>query len=451
MIDKGYSMRIRLIMLISVPLIVAAILIGTFSVLSTYEEIAEVYDAQLAHSAKVLLQLSEKEVDESEPHQIELGAERPELAHRYENKLTFRIWKNAALIMQSHQAEIFGDFRAPPGFSNQKIAEESWRFFVFLDEKTGFNVEVAERSEVRTELIFKILAGLFIPLSLFIPLLLFIVWYGVTKSLKPVVLLSKSVDQKEANDFTAISNDAIPWEIQPLINAMNRLLSRIQNSFERERQFTDNAAHELRTPLAAMKTQTQVLLKKAAGIPDCKEGLDNLHASIDRASHMVDQLLSFARLQAEHIEFEVLNISDVAGEVLKEISSLAVKKNINLAAELEPGLLVRGNRNALGIMIRNLVDNAIKYTLEGGSVEVLSKKEKNYVILRILDTGQGITNAEKEKVFERFYRTKKSDSSGSGLGLSMVKWVCDAHGIKIALDDNRPQGLIVTISMEGAL
>lgn len=447
MIGKARSIRIRLIAIISVPLIIVALLIGAFSLLSTYEEIDEVYDAQLAHSAKVLLQLTEHEVDQNKLGQIQLGEERPELAHRYENKLTFRIWKNNKLITQSHQAEIFGDFRAPPGFSNQIIAEEKWRFFVFLDEKSGFNVEVGERYEVRTELIYKILAGLFIPLSLFIPLLLMIVWLAVAKGFKPLIRISQSVDSRDANDFTAILIDGAPTEIHPLINAINRLLSRIQNSFERERQFTDNAAHELRTPLAAMKTQTQVLLKKAADMPDCQEGLNNLHASIDRASHMVDQLLSFARLQSENIEFENIDLSIIVEEALKDISPLSVRKNLELEARLEPRLYINGNRNALSIMIRNLVDNAIKFTSEGGNINISTERSGTDVVLRVSDTGQGIPQNEKYKVFERFYRVKKSGSPGSGLGLSMVKWVCDIHQAEIKLEDNTPTGLIAIVTM----
>ena len=451
MMLKTHSIRIRLIAIISVPLIIVALLIGAFSLLSTYEEIDEVYDAQLAHSAKVLLQLTEHEVDQNKLGQIQLGEERPELAHRYENKLTFRIWKNSKLITQSHQAEIFGDFRAPPGFSNQIIAEEKWRFFVFLDEKAGFNVEVGERYEVRTELIYKILAGLFIPLSLFIPLLLLIVWLAVTSGFRPLLRISKAVDDRDTNDFAAIEIEGVPLEIHPLINAINRLLSRIQSSFERERHFTDNAAHELRTPLAAMKTQTQVLLKKAVNMPDCQEGLNNLHAAIDRAAHMVDQLLSFARLQSENIEFENIDLSIIVEEALKDISPLAARKNLELEARLEPRLYISGNHNALSIMIRNLVDNAIKFTNKGGKINILTERSGIDVILRITDTGQGIPHTEKDKVFERFYRVKKSGSPGSGLGLSMVKWVCDIHHAEVKLEDNAPAGLIATVTMKNSV
>ncbi|MCB1720763.1 MAG: sensor histidine kinase N-terminal domain-containing protein [Rhodospirillales bacterium] len=416
--------------------------------MGAYDEIEEVSDAQLAHSAKVLLQLIEHKVGEHAFYEIELGVERPELAHKYENKVTFRIWKEEHLVTESHQAKSFGAFRAPPGFSDHIIAGEEWRFFVFIDSKTNVTVEVAEKSEVRRELIFKILLGLFVPLSLFIPLLLVIVWYGVTRCLKPVITLSQSVDQRDSNDFTAIETNSIPQEIQPLIRALNRLLKRINSSFERERQFTDNAAHELRTPLAAMKTQTQVLLKKAAVMPDCKDGLDNLHDSIDRASRMVDQLLSFARLQADHIELKTVDISVLVQEVLKEISPLAVHKKQDVEAKISSEIRVHGNAHALYIMIRNLIENAIKFTSEKGQIVVSVERKGDEAILHVVDTGPGIKSNEKEKVFERFYRAEKNGPQGSGLGMAMVKWICDVHNAEITLEDNDPNGLIATVTMK---
>jgi two-component system sensor histidine kinase QseC len=445
---KNYSIRIRLILLISIPLIVVSVAIGALSLYSTYEEVAEVYDAQLAHSAKVLLQLTENEIDKNGRRKIELGSERPELAHRYENNLTFRIWKGDRLVTQSHLAETFGNFRAPPGFSNEKIADEDWRFFVFIDERTNLNVEVGERYAVRAELIYKILAGLLIPLSLFIPLLLLIVWYGVARSLNPIVQLSQTVDRRNASDFTAIETKTVPREIHPLIKATNRFLGRIENSFDRERQFTDNAAHELRTPLAAMKTQTQVLLKHVGNNPDYKDGLDNLHASIDRAAHMVDQLLAFARLQAGQIEFSPLNISANVENVLKDMSPFAIKKNIDIAANIIPNLFINGNDNAIEIMTRNLIDNAIKFTPERGSILVSLQSEGGKVVLAVADSGPGIKDAEKQKVFERFYRVQKNSKTGSGLGLAMAKWVCDIHTAQIDLADNAPHGLVVTVRIK---
>jgi signal transduction histidine kinase len=442
--SQQYSLRHRLLLWINLPILIATLMALLTSYLFSYREVQEVYDAQLVHSAKVLLQLTRHEIIEDEG--FHLGIENPDLQHKYERKLGFRIWVDNEIITQSPNTEHFAEFEAPPGFSDQTIQSHDWRFFVFLDPANNIKIETSERYDIRYELIIELITALILPALMFLPAVFVIIWIGVRKVLSPVVKISVDVDQRGGNDLSPIKKDALPREIAPLIRALNRLLVRIEESFNRERQFTDNAAHELRTPLAAMKTQTQVLLKKAADMPDCKDGLDNLHASIDRASRMVDQLLSFTRLQAGQIEFDVVDLSLLAEEILKDISPLAVKKGVEINANIAPNIKVSGNRYALGIMLRNLIDNAIKFTSSEGQINVTVFEDGHKAVLRVSDTGSGIKDSEKDKVFERFYRVQKN-KPGSGLGLSMVKWICDAHGAEISLRDNDPGGLIVLVEI----
>lgn len=443
---KNYSLRSRLIIWISLPILGATILASFTSYIFARHEIEEVYDAQLVHSSKVLLQLTQHEFMEDSG--FNLGIENADLKHKYEQNLGFRIWIDNELMTQSSSTETFGAFEAPPGFSYQNIGQHKWRLFVFIDPINKIRIEVSERYDIRYELIIQLMSALILPAMFFIPFIFLIVWVGVRKILKPVVKISANMDRRGSNDFSPITGKALPQEIMPLVQALNRLFSRIEESFNKERQFTDNAAHELRTPLAAMKTQTQVLLKKTSNMPDCKEGLDNLHASINRASHMVDQLLSFSRLQTDQIEFENVDLSRIATEVLVEISPLAVKKKINLEADITPDIKVSGNPHALSIMLRNLVDNALKFTPESQNVKVSLFNEKNNVVIKVSDTGPGIVDTKKDKVFERFYRIQKNGQQGTGLGLSITKWVCNTHNAGISLTDNTPNGLIVTVTME---
>ncbi len=441
---KQYSLRLHLLSLISIPIILAGCVIGGFAMYSAYHEISEVYDAQLSHAAKVLLQLTEHEVKEHESYEIELGAERPDISHRYEKNISFRIWKGNHLVTESVSAEDFENINAPPGFSDQKISDKQWRFFVFVDDKTDITVEVAERYEIRTELIIQILGSFFVPALVFVPLLFLLVWLGTTRSLKPLLDVSIAVDKRDASDLAPINACRIPKEVMPLIRALNRLLTRLDTGLRREREFTDNAAHELRTPLAAMKTQTQVLLKKAGDVPECKDGLDNLHASIDRAAYMVDQLLSFSRMQSRDLEFEKINFSALIQDVLKELSPLAIAKRQECEANIAPDIYVTGNKEALSIMVRNVVDNAIKYTPEQGHINVILKNDGT---LSVSDNGAGVSDNDKEKVLERFSRGD-TKSQGSGLGLAMVKWACDLHGADLSLSNNEPKGLIISIKMD---
>lgn len=441
-------MRKKLILMISASILATAFLIGLLALASAYDEIEEVYDAQLAHAAKVLLQITEHEVGEHNAYEIKLRTERNNLSHRYENEMTFRIWKEAQLVAQSVLAVNFTGFRAPEGYSNQKLKNAEWRFFVLLDRKTGITIEVAEKREVRQELILKILGSFMGPLALFFPLVIVMVWWVVTRSFKPLIRMSEQVDLRETNDFSPIDAPVLTKEIQPLIRAFNSLLRRMEQSFAREQSFTDNAAHELRTPLAAMKTQTQVLLKKLKA-PDHQEDLNNLHASIDRTTHMVEQLLAFSRMQSEqNMETEYVDLSELIKRAIAEAAPLIKKKNLSFRSKIPDLLTLHGHPLALELMVRNLLDNTVKYTPEGGAVSLNLYTHDNEIILELSDTGPGIPDAEKEKVFERFYRGKKNEETGSGLGLAMVRWACDYHNATVNIQDNRPNGLIVKVTIK---
>ena len=442
---KPYSLRLQLLSFIGGPIILAGIIIGGLALMFTYQEIDEVYDAQLAQAAKLLLQLARHEIRDHDKEGLHLGTEEPDFSHLYEKKLWFRIWQKDRLITQSLEADAFSNTIAPLGFSRQDIKGVHWRFFVYVDNKTNITVEVAENGQVRTELILDILSSLLIPGMIFFPLILLIVWMGTTRSLRPIKSIANQLNTRTAHDLSPLYEEKVPREIMPFITSMNRLFLRVNETFRREREFTDNAAHELRTPLAAMKTQTQVLLKKAVKMPDCEEGLDNLLESIDKASHMVGQLLAFARLQSQSDSPEDVNLSLLVEDALREIHPLALQRNQSLDAEIEQNVTLQGYAGALGILLRNLADNAIKYTPENGNIAVSLSHKEGKIILAVSDNGPGIPEEHQNKVFERFYRVHKSTGTGSGLGLSMVRWVADMHHASIKVENLQPRGLSIQV------
>ncbi|PZO88110.1 MAG: hypothetical protein DI626_02490 [Micavibrio aeruginosavorus] len=443
MISNQYSLKRRLLKWISFPVLVAALLIFVIAYLFSWHEIEEVYDAQLVHSAKTLLQLSEREIAEQE--NIDIATENPNLQHRYENKTAFRIWKGDRIVLQSSRAKDFAGVEAPPGFSEQTIENKPWRFFVFIDAANDIKIETAERYSIRYELIGQLMTSLAIPMAILIPLLLLIVWIGVRQSITPLTALSADVDSRKIDDLTPIEGRDIPNEILPLIEAMNRLFVRIGDSFKREREFTDHAAHELRTPLAAMKTQTQVLLKKSLPMPECSDGLENLNSTIDRTTHLVEQLLSLARLQNDAPPMEEINLSHLLEEAVGQIHPSAKSKQQSINVNVEPDVSAAGHEDSLYMLIHNILDNAVKYTPEGGRIVVSLGKDK---MLSISDSGPGIADTDKMRVFNRFVRVDKTGQMGSGLGLSIAKWVIDTHGATMTLKDNLPNGLIVEISFQ---
>jgi signal transduction histidine kinase len=228
----------------------------------------------------------------------------------------------------------------------------------------------------------------------------------------------------------------------PLTEAMNRLLRRLEESFRREREFTDNAAHELRTPLAAMKTQTQVLAKKLGQQPDIKEGFENLNVTIDRTHHLVEQLLSLARLQNQTFKLLPTDLSECLQQEIHELAPLSARKGQSLNLNIAEDVLVMGNADTLSMLLRNLIDNAIKYTPDNEEINISLTHQGQ---LNITDTGPGIQDKDKVRVFERFVRTDKTGKTGSGLGLSIATWIAGIHGVSIQLQDHQPRGLTVAI------
>lgn len=440
--NKTYSLRRRLIKWISIPILIAVLCAITVSYLFSRHEIEEVYDAQLVHSAKVLLQLTQHEIMEDED--FHLGLENQDLQHKYERNLGFRIWHKGELITSSPNTESFDEYQARPGFSTVTIDNHEWRIFVFLDAENQIRIEVSERYDIRYELILQLIVSLLTPAMAFIPIVLIVIWVAVRRSLKPIDVISSDLDIRNSQDLSAINQNNLPEEITPMVEALNGLFTRIEESFKREREFTDNAAHELRTPLAAMKTQVQVLEKKLKNFPDSHDGLENLLSSINRTIRMVEQLLALARLQNEELSKEDMDMSECLCDAIKDFKDQAKRKNIIINASIAPNVLIKANKPSIEILISNLLDNAIKYTPDGGSVNVSLSDD---VILKIADTGPGLSDEDKTKVFERFVRTDKSGQSGSGLGLSIAKWICDAHAFKVSIYDNKPNGAIFEIRL----
>ncbi|MGA8260924.1 MAG: ATP-binding protein [Arenicellales bacterium] len=450
MARRTYSLRWRIVRLVGIPVVLSGLLVGAFALYSSWKEVREVYDTQLIHSAKILHQLTEHELSENEDKTINLIPETEDLGYKYERNIAFRIWHDGSPITRSVNAPPFGLLKAPPGFSNQRVSGEKWRFFVYSDPDSGITVETSERFEIRYELVWYLLLGLLLPGSLFIPVALVIVWLGTSRGLRPLAFLSRDVDTRDSDDLSSIEPERTPREIDALINALNRLFGRLKEALNRERDFTDNAAHELRTPLAAIKTQAQALRSRLQGASRHDEAFANLLSSIDRATSLVDKMLAFSRLQKESCRPTPVDLPSLLGETIADMAGDAVAKRHELTLEADEPTTIYGDRDALGIMVRNLVENAIKYTPPGGRISVGLTKLGSRPSILVQDTGPGIADAEKGRVLNRFYRIAGADSPGGGLGLAIVKWIADQHRADLSLSDVEPNGLRCTVTFQGA-
>jgi two-component system sensor histidine kinase TctE len=299
-------------------------------------------------------------------------------------------------------------------------------------------VQVAETTNVRKRFSKNMLLSIAGPQFLIIALGLAAVWYGVTKILTPLRLLQHQLGNRSPSDLSSLSDDGVPEEVSPLVNAINKLLGRLREELKAHQRFISNAAHQLRTPLAGLKTYSSIGTEMSDP-KDMTHIIRELDQGIDRASRMVSQLLALARAdgneQANAIVKSQIDMNFVVSDVTAELIEQAVRKDLELVYESSPEpAIVCGEPTGLRHLVSNLVENAIAYTPKGGKVQVKVRSDKG-VVLSVIDSGRGIPLDERDKVFERFYRVEGTRGGGSGLGLSIVKEVANAHSAQISIGD----------------
>jgi two-component system sensor histidine kinase QseC len=267
------------------------------------------------------------------------------------------------------------------------------------------------------------------------PLFGFAVWLIIGLALRSITRVTTEISSRASTYLEPVKATNIPIEIKPLVVELNQLFIRLKLAFERNKRFAADAAHELRTPLAALKTQAQVALK-ADTETDRDYALIKVLQGVDRSSHMVAQLLTLSRLGQEEAlsDIKPLDLHKLAAEIIAYLVPIALEKSIEIELASPPSsTIVMGNDITLGILIRNIVDNAIRYTPTGGEVKVQLVRKNEHIILRVTDSGPGIAAEFRERVFERFFRILGATAPGSGLGLAIVAQIADLHGAKINL------------------
>ncbi|MCC7036505.1 MAG: sensor histidine kinase N-terminal domain-containing protein [Alphaproteobacteria bacterium] len=441
--NKQTSLRRAFFRIVSVPLVICSLLIWSAGMAYIYTEVDEVYDATLAQYAREIDHLTKQGIFSVDENLGDDPAAKPQ--HKYERKIMFRIFENGKMVARSSFIDGLENAPLAPGYYDRKIDGKRWRIFVLASSETGHIVEVGNRYGIRYEMMRQLILCLLVPAILFLVAAMYLVWWGAARSLKQLVAISSQVDTRDVNDMTPIVDATIPQEVQPLLSALNRLFARVSDSFRREKEFTDNAAHELRTPLAAIKTQAQVIEKSETFTVEGQAGFANLLGAIDRAASMVDSLLAFSRVQSDKSEHAPVDLSALVKRETDELMRFTSWQGRRLATDIAPANIVSGSAQGLSILVRNIIVNALKFTPDNGEVKVSLSSDPRGTVLRVTDTGPGISDTMKDKVFERFFKGQKSVSSGSGLGLAIVKSIADMHGAEIALSDNQPTGLVFEV------
>ncbi|MDD5240966.1 MAG: sensor histidine kinase N-terminal domain-containing protein [Sulfuricella sp.] len=334
-------------------------------------------------------------------------------------------------------------------YKGEKVRMVSMHYRFPADPSNEVLFQMAETTGKRLALTRGILGNIVIPQLLLIIMAGGAVWYALKRGLMPLEHLRQEVAQRTRDDLSLLDENKAPVEVKPLIDAVNDLLQRLKLVMESQRRFVADAAHQLRTPFAGLKTQAELALRETD--PErVHQSLEKILASAERCNHLVNQLLSLARNEPgghSYSSFETLELNRLAQDVAMQWVPEALKKNIDLGFEGSRQVLpVRGDALAIKEMIGNLLDNAIRYTPEGGTVTLRVDYENGGSVLRVEDNGPGITEEHRERVFERFYRILGSGQQGSGLGLPIVREVAKLHGALIALDEGAGgHGTLVTV------
>lgn len=434
------SLRIDILRAMALPLALAGLLTLMAALVAIYHEVAEVYDSTLAQYARLIAEKTDGDL-KTTPNAI--FDDFP--PYKYERKITYRIINDDGKQITSSPQTPEPPADLPAGFSDHTVSGKPWRFLSVYDNENKRAIIMAERYAIRHELAFQLILSIFIPALLFGLISIAIIWRATTRGLTRLTSISEQVDRRAVDDLSPIHGN-IPTEIAGLLDALNRLLARLSDSFSREREFTDNAAHELRTPLAAIKVQAQ-LISRTQGLSDeLRQQLDQLLKGIDRAVTLTSSLLAFARLQNEPAKAEVVDFGTILRKEIAELQPEAQAKSVALNVTTSGNAESHASADSISVLIRNIVQNAIKFSSEEGRVEVDLKGEAGKIVLTVKDRGRGIAPEHRLKVFERFYRVEKSRISGTGLGLAMVKWVADMHGGRIDISDNTPQGTVFTVT-----
>ncbi len=440
-------------MLLSVTLITALAIIG--NLLFAHHDIQTQLDAQLIRSGlRMRAFFSDFTVSKRNLNRVENIILHPKLpiplntTHKLNQNqreewnaekaahsdLQFQIWSKGKLILHSSQTPLVNLSSGKEGLSTKLVNGESWRVFTLYDPKTELVYMIADRSNYRQQLENQLTKDSILIMLITYPFLGLLIWVIVGRGLDSLNKVAREVKHRAPSYLEPVNIESVPKEIAPVVNELNSLFRRLQDAFEREKRFTADAAHELRTPLAALNTHTQVALR-AKTPEERRQALLKVLAGVNRGTHVVQQLLTLSRMvpEAGINEPVKMDIVKEASEMAAQLAPEAIAKNIDLELIAPNKVFMLGNPTAIGILIRNLVDNAIRYSPEDSEIKIQISQAAQKVILEVTDNGPGIPEELRERVFERFYRMVGNKATGSGLGLGIVQQIAKLHEAEIKL------------------
>ncbi|MEK2483575.1 quorum sensing histidine kinase QseC [Providencia stuartii] len=446
---KTFSLRLKLTLML---LLLALMTWGVVSLLAwhqTYKTINELFDTQQMVFAKRLSVLP----SDLDFNDVSLAKTKKILRKNRGNQdddaLAFAIFtpQGEMVLNDGDNGRKIPFNFSREGFTEGKIkgSDDEWRFVWLRSSEGQYIIVVGQEWEYRQDMAMEIMVAQFLPWLIALPIMLILFLWLLTRALRPLHQVTTQLYQRRPDELSSVHVERLPSEVKPMLDALNSLFTRIQAMFARERQFTSDAAHELRSPLAALKVQAEVV-QIAGHDPTIREhAVANLSEGIDRATRLVDQLLTLSRLESlsQLDDVEQLSWLALIESALQDIllEAKAAQTTMDVVVVNEPPLLT-GQRLLLAILLRNLLHNAIRYGKAGGKVDIVLNKDH----LTIHDDGQGVTQDVLKRLGERFYRPPGQEKTGSGLGLSIAKQIAELHHFRLTFANGENGGFCVKIA-----
>lgn len=432
------SLRVRLLVTLCLTIFIGWSLWFFVQCLQMTRQQSGYWDRSLRSIGEQILLSLPSDVDETAAQShLELPANTTALEGKFDH-LHFQVWvlNGKERVVASRQAPatpMRGDFR--DGYIDTPVGGETWRVFAVTDASGRVQVQVGYAASLKRLELMRWMGASLLTALVVLAGLAVATWAVVRKSLKPVVGVRQAIADRQALDLAPLPAAGLPDEVRPLVDSFNGLLSRLDHALQSERQFLSEAAHELRTPLAALLTQAQVAMH-ATDLAETRRSLDILMSGIERTSRLAQQLLDSARVDSARGSTErgTIDLAEVVAMVAREFELVAARKKQTIVLETESSQ-VEGNLDDLGILVRNLLDNALRYGCEGGRVEIACHADAGAgtVALTVRDDGPGVAEEERERIFERFFRGSNGNGErGSGIGLSLVARIARVHGATLS-------------------
>jgi two-component system sensor histidine kinase QseC len=430
MLTRPASLQGRLLLLVTGWSLAVWLLAAALTWRDARHEVGELLDSHLAQSAALLVAQGTGE------HEDEHGIDAPSL-HRYAPKVVFQVLHDGRIAISSANAPgqpmVSGD-SALQGFHTVRMHGEPWRVFATSGSTPDVQVFVGERLDARDGIVWAVLRSMLWPVAIALPVLALAGWWSVRRGLEPLRALGRTLAQRAPDALAPVHVDRAPAEILPVVSALNALFGRITELLDRERRFTGDAAHELRTPIAATRTQAQVAMNAVDDVQR-QRALSATLAGCDRAARLVEQLLTLSRLEAEALHtMQPLDLAAVVHRVTAELAPESLARKQILALRAQPGCIIRGDETLVAVLVRNLVDNALRYTPPGARIEIAVRTDGASGVFLVEDSGPGLKESDLARLGQRFFRPSGTEPGGSGLGWSIVQRIAQAHGAVLVAD-----------------